>query len=96
MQDCPIRKQLVSQWCDAVNQLSIGVDRLEAYVTILAQFDQEGRAVEFARIAAENARIALNEHSSEHKCERPGARVANVIPAQTCAIGESKRDELAL
>src|ERR1700722_12672514 len=79
MQDCPIRKQLIGEWCDALNQLSICVDRLEACGTNGAMFDQQHRVVEFARVQAENARRGVNVHSSAHRCECFGERTENVI-----------------
>ena len=80
MQECPIRKQLIGEWCDALDELSICVDRLEGCASNCAMFDQQRRVVEFARVQAENARRGLNEHSASHRCEYSGGQMGIVIP----------------
>jgi hypothetical protein len=75
MQDCLKRRQLVSEWCDALDQLSICVNRLEGCATNSAMFDEQRRIVEVARLRVENARRAVNVHSSENEYE-----VARILP----------------
>jgi hypothetical protein len=95
MQDCPIRKQLIGEWGDALNQLSICIDRLEGWATNGAMFDQQLRVVQFAR-QAENARRGLNVHSAAHKCERSGGETGNVIPFSVGAKEAISKEKLSV
>ena len=83
MQDCPLRERLIDDWCYALNQLSICVDVMQGYASSPAMFDHQRLIVENARVETDNARRALDEHSSEHRCEHTAEEMANVIPFPT-------------
>jgi hypothetical protein len=88
MHDCPIRKQLLGEWCDAVNDLSLCVDLLEACPINSAMFLEQRRFVELAEVAAENARVGLNQHSSGHRCEGSNNDTAACVDRLIAAVSQ--------
>lgn len=80
MQDCPLRKQLIREWCDALDQLSICVELLEGCASNPVMFDQQRWLVKLARIEADNACRSVNGDGSEYQCHRADKQMANVIP----------------
>jgi hypothetical protein len=65
---CKQRNQLLKEWNQAVLNFSKSVSRLNACHGDGRKFRDQHRATELARLDAENARMILELHRTEHGC----------------------------
>jgi hypothetical protein len=67
MPHCERRNQLVSEWHEAVMKFSDSVSQLKACVGD-GEFAKQRQETELARLHADNARMILELHLSNHDC----------------------------
>jgi hypothetical protein len=70
MSDCVHRNQLVKEWNEAVLSFSKAVSLLKASNANGVEFAKQYHITEEARLHAENARLTLELHRTEHGFER--------------------------
>ena len=68
MPTCPDRERLIVQYHNAVVMFSASISRLKACNGDGKGFSATHRETELARLHAENARLMLEMHRSEHDC----------------------------
>jgi len=67
--NCTTRNELLRQWSDATQRFSDSIGYMRANVGDMnGQFNKHMRLAEAARLKAENARLMLEIHRSEHGC----------------------------
>ena len=65
---CEYKNKLLTEWQQAIKAFSGAVRRLQHCNGDATIFAVEQRAAELARLHAENARVMVEHHRSEHNC----------------------------